>query len=86
MVVLDHWSNAQVRASLGELHKAIDRALALHDNRADRRGNTGRDPCDTGSANRDSDATQEPATALPTCGILAPSPAVADLVILPAVP
>jgi hypothetical protein len=81
--MFEHWSNAQVRASLGALHKAIDRALALHD---DRRGNTGRDPCDTGSANRDSDARQEQAAALPTCGILAPSPAVADLVILPAAP
>ena len=86
--MFDHWSNVQVHASLSELHKAIDRAVSLHDNRAVRRGNTGRhgDPCNTGSAYLDSDATQGPVAALQTCGILIPSPAVADLVILPAEP
>ena len=74
----------QVQASLGTLHRAIDRALSLHDYRADRRGDTGRDCCDAVSADPDSDAAQEPAAALETRSILAPAPATADLVFSPA--
>ena len=67
------------------MHKAIDRALSLHDLRADRRGDTGRDRCTADLADSDSDAAQGPAAALEARSNLAPVPATADLLFLPAV-
>jgi hypothetical protein len=79
----DKLSNLQVQASLGTLHRAIDRALSLHDQLACRCCNAGCDLGDAGLADR---TAQEPAAALEMRSILAPAPAAADLVLLPATP
>jgi hypothetical protein len=80
--MFDHWLDAQVQASLGTMHKAIDRAVSIHNNRANRRSDTGRDRCAANAAagDPDSDALQGPAAALEARSILAPVPAAADLV------
>ncbi len=80
MVEFDQWFDSQVQASLGTMHKAIDRAVSIHNNRANRLSDTARDQCAASSADPDSDAAQEPAAALEARIILAPVPAAADLV------
>ena len=69
--VFDQWSNVQVQAGMGALHRAVDRALSLDDQRTGRR-DTGR-----GGDGADSEETQQrPGRALKA----APDPAAADLV------
>ncbi len=88
MGMFDQWLNEQVQASLGTMHKAIDLALSIHNHRANRRGDTGRDSCTAGSADPDSNTAQEPAAALEACSISAPVPTAsgADLVFFLAAP
>jgi hypothetical protein len=86
VVKFDKWSNVQVQASLNALHKAIDRALPAHDRRADRRGDSCRDPHDTRTADSDSNEALEPVAVLEARGNLAPAPTAADLVFSPTAP
>jgi hypothetical protein len=73
--VFDQRSNVQVRASLGALHRAIDRAESLDDQRAG--GDTG-----GGSSGADAEVAQAgPGRALEARVV--PAPAVADLVYAP---
>ena len=70
-ILFDRRSNVQVQASLGELHRAIDRAVSLDDQRA------GRDTGGGGGADSE-EAQQGPGRALEAR--VAPAPAAADLV------
>ena len=71
----------QVRASLGALHRAIDRAVSLDDLRAgrDTGERAGRSAGGGGGCEADSDAAQ----AGPGRARMAPAPAAADLVYAP---
>ncbi len=78
----DRWSNAQVHASLGALHRAIDRAASesLHDRPAGRHLDAGRGRRDSGSA--PAPAQEGPAAPPPDArlgGLAPPAPAAAGL-------
>jgi hypothetical protein len=78
------WSNSQVQASLGALHRAIDHAVSesLHDRRADPRSDTERRRSDGGRRDDPRAAQEGPAAPPPEArGALAPAPADANLVV-----
>jgi hypothetical protein len=65
--------NVQVQANVGVLHRAIDRAMSLHNHAADRHGH-----CNTNRRDRDGGLVHEQEAVINARA--APAPAAADLV------